>query len=244
MNLETAVILAAGVGSRLRPITDDRPKALVSVGAETIVGRACRLLSSHGAQKLVLATGYREDSLRRELASFADRLVLCRNERFDSTQNSVSLALCRPAISGAFVKLDGDVVFEPALLARLVALETDAELVVLVDSKRPRDAEAMKVRLDGARVLEFGKGIPLASAHAETIGVEWLSARGGERVLTAIDAHIARGEVGLYYEDVYSELVAAGALRAVALEVGDLKWTEVDTFEDLEHARALLGSGA
>jgi L-glutamine-phosphate cytidylyltransferase len=244
VKLETAVILAAGVGSRLRPITDDRPKALVAVGTETIIGRACRLLSSHGAEKLVLATGYREDSLRRELASFADRLAFCRNERFDSTQNSVSLALCRPEIGGAFVKLDGDVVFEPALLERLIALETDADLVVLVDSKRPRDAEAMKVRLDGERVLEFGKGIPLSRAHAETIGVEWLSARGGERVLAAIDAHVARGEVGLYYEDVYSELVAGGALRAIALEVGDLRWTEVDTFEDLEHARRLVASGA
>ncbi|RYE80403.1 MAG: hypothetical protein EOO74_02190 [Myxococcales bacterium] len=61
---EVGVILVAGVGSRLRPLTDDRPKALVEVGDETMLGRAVRLLLEHGVRELVLATGYREDAVR------------------------------------------------------------------------------------------------------------------------------------------------------------------------------------
>ena len=62
--VEAAVILVAGIGSRLRPITDTRPKALAPVGDETILGRAARLLLDFGISRLILATGYREDAVR------------------------------------------------------------------------------------------------------------------------------------------------------------------------------------
>jgi NDP-sugar pyrophosphorylase family protein len=67
MKTTAAVILVAGVGSRLRPITDDRPKALVDLDGETILGRAIRLLAEYGVRKVVLATGYREDAVRAAL---------------------------------------------------------------------------------------------------------------------------------------------------------------------------------
>ena len=65
---DAAVILVAGVGSRLRPLTDDRPKALMDLGGETILGRALRLLRSAGVHDIVLATGYREDQSRSALS--------------------------------------------------------------------------------------------------------------------------------------------------------------------------------
>ena len=60
----------------------------------------------------------------------------------------------------------------------------------------------------------------------------------------ALDAAIAAGERELYYEDVYSRLIGSGHLRAEAVPVRDLPWTEVDDFADLERARALVRSGA
>jgi choline kinase len=82
----------------------------------------------------------------------------------------------------------------------------------------------------------------LAASHAETIGIEGLSKRAGAAFFRAIAAHLERGERSLYYEDVYSELIRAGELVGRAIEVGDLAWTEVDTFEDLERARELMGA--
>src|ERR1700710_1153722 len=99
MKTTVAVILVAGIGSRLRPITDDRPKALVDIGGETILGRAVRLLASYGVRRVVLATGYREDAVRAAMrgAPVAE-VEYCKNPEFDRTQNSVSLALCRQAL--------------------------------------------------------------------------------------------------------------------------------------------------
>jgi choline kinase len=224
------------VGSRLRPLTDDRPKALMDLGGETILGRALRLLRSAGVQDIVLATGYREDQIRNALSRLGITARLIANPAFDSTQNSVSLALCRDALVGkSFFKLDGDVVFQPAVLERLQ--RSSADLAVAVDSARSLDEEAMKVRTEGDRICAFGKRIAVAEASAETIGIERLTRVAGDQVFSAMQAAIARGVRDRYYEDFYSELVQSGALVANSVEVGDLAWSEVDTFEDLERAR-------
>jgi choline kinase len=240
--VEAAVILVAGVGARLRPITDTRPKALAPVGDETILGRAVRLLLDFGISRLVLATSYREKAVRAALAGLASEVIYCPNPRYDSTQNSVSLALCREAVDGrSFFKLDGDVVFDPELLTRIAA--PHAELSAGVDSSRKLDAEAMKVIVEGRAIKRFGKSVPLAESHGESIGIERISSSASGRVFDALDERVAAGVTDLYYEDVYSEMIERGELRAEAADVSGLRWTEVDTFEDLEAARRLFTSG-
>jgi choline kinase len=245
MKTTVAVILVAGIGSRLRPITDDRPKALVDIGGETILGRTVRLLASYGVRKVVLATGYREDAVRAAMQAIRpeeqsiEAVEYCRNPAFDRTQNSVSLALCRSAIgSDAFFKLDGDVVFQRQVLERLDA--SSSELAVAVDAGRTLDAEAMKVTVSGVNINAFGKGIALAESAGESIGIERIRGKASSTLFEAMDVAIAGGETGLYYEDFYSRLIAEGALIAEAVPVADLPWTEVDDFSDLERARQLV----
>jgi choline kinase len=239
MTTRLAVILVAGIGSRLRPLTDDRPKALVEIGAgETILGRAVRLLVEHGVTRIVLATGYREDAVRASLASANVDITYRLNPRFDSTQNSVSLSLCADAVEDApFFKLDGDVVFRKEVLARLDSCSSS--LAVALDRTRRTDEEAMKVRLgDDMRIVELGKHISLDAAAGESIGIELVR----EGLTRKLFAALARARTDLYYEDVYSQLIGAGELEARAVDVGDLPWTEVDNHEDLQKARELVQS--
>lgn len=237
--VEAAVILVAGIGSRLRPITDTRPKALCPIGDETILTRAVRLLLDFGVSRLILATGYREDAVREALAGLSREVIFVPNPRYDSTQNSVSLALCERAVDGrSFFKLDGDVVFDPELLERIAA--PAAELAAGVDSGRMLDAEAMKVVTEQGRITRFGKDVPLAESSGESIGIERLKGAAVARVFNAISERVARGITNLYYEDVYSQLIGQGALEAAPADVSGLRWTEVDTFEDLETARQLF----
>jgi choline kinase len=237
--VEAAVILVAGVGSRLRPITDTRPKALAPVGDETILGRAVRLLLDFGVQRLILATGYREDAVRLALDGLENEVRFCPNPRYETTQNSVSLALCRAAVDGrSFFKLDGDVVFDPELLTRIAAPR--AELSAGVDSSRKLDEEAMKVVVEGSRITRFGKAVPLAASHGESIGIERIDSSASDKLFDALDAQIASGQTQLYYEDVYSQMIERGELVAEVADVSGLRWTEVDTFDDLEAARRLF----
>lgn len=244
----TAVLLVAGMGTRLLPLTSDRPKALVDVGGETILHRAVRVLHGHGVRRVVLATGYRQDAieqalaeLREELGSGEDGLttLIAPNAQYATTQNSVSLALCEEAVKGeGFFKLDGDVVFDARVLSRLDA--STSELAVAVDGKRLLDAEAMKVKTEGARITAFGKPLTVAESRGESIGIERLSAAAAARVFAALRESIGRGVTDRYYEDVYSDLVQDGQLSAEAVEVGDLAWTEVDDPTDLDNARELV----
>jgi choline kinase len=242
MVTRNAVILAAGVGSRLRPLTDDKPKALVPVGRRTILAHALDALRAAGVERLVVASGYREDALQAALREAPFEVVFRKNPRYESTQNSVSLAMCRDALErDAFFRLDGDVVFDAAILSRL-----DSEAIPIstaVDSRRALDLEAMKVRVDPRTglIAEFGKGIALSAASGESIGIERISMDASAPLFDALDEAGRRGETHLYYEDVYSRMIATGT-RARAVEVGDLRWCEIDSREDLAQAERLFGS--
>ncbi len=84
----------------------------------------------------------------------------------------------------------------------------------------------------------------LAPQHAlpqrRGLGIERIDAGFAPRLFAALQAAMERGATDAYYEDVYSELIAAGAVTARAVDVSDLRWSEIDTLEDLEAARVLF----
>lgn len=236
-----AVLLCAGVGSRLRPLTDDRPKSLVDVSGEPILLRAVRKLVDHGVRELVIASGYREDALKRALANAPIPVHFCPNEAYDRTQNSVSLLLCREAVGArAFYLLDGDVLFHPEILSRLD--EGEADLTVAVEHRTDMGEEEMKVLVEGDRVRAFGKGLDPRKSYGESIGM----ARIGERASSALFDELSRahgeGTTNLYYEDVFNHLIETGHV-VKAVDIGACPWIEVDTPEDLARAEALVRSG-
>lgn len=237
--MTTAVLLVAGVGSRLRPLTDARPKCLVPLGGETILHRQVRLLAAAGVTRLVLSTGFAAEAVHAALAGCALPCTFAHNPDYAATQNIVSLhRALAVAPPGDVVKLDGDVVFTTELMPRLLGRAADA--VVAVDDRQPVRDEAMKVRAVGGFAERFGKGIPVAEAAGESIGVEWFGARARGVLTEVVAAAVGAGRTDLYYEDVYSEVIARGVRMACA-GVGDLPWTEVDDRADLARAEALVG---
>jgi choline kinase len=236
-----AVLLVAGVGSRLKPVIGDTPKSLVDVGGETILARAVRLLANAGVRELVVATGYRRELIETALSTCPLSVRYCHNEAFDRTQNAVSLHLCAPAVRDlGFFKLDGDLLFRSEVLERLSCSE--APLAVAVDQGRRLGPEEMKVMVAGDRITAFGKHLDPTLCAGESIGLERIDARAAPDLFRAFKRVVEAGRAELYYEDVYGELVASG-LVAGRVDVTDLPWTEVDTPGDLAHARGLIASG-
>jgi choline kinase len=239
-NIRTAVVLVAGTGSRLRPLTDNAPKALVPLGTETILARLLRQLEACGIVHVVFATGFFESALRAAVSSSRVTFDFCFNQAYGTTQNAISLGCCADALAGEpFVKLDGDLVLDQRIIERVVA---DASpFSVAVDRTRKLDSEAMKVQLGTDNsIVDFGKGLPAGSADAESVGIESLDARSAGQVLGRIKELVRANVVDRYYEDVYAELIRESRIAAHAVEVSPLVWTEVDDFEDLHCARQLI----
>jgi choline kinase len=235
------VVLVAGIGQRLRPLTNDRPKALMDVGGETLLGRTVRLLVEAGVQEIILATGYKEEAIQSAMATCPVPVRYCWNEAFDRTQNSVSLWLCREAIADRpFFKLDGDLLFHPEVLQRLQ--EPTHGLVAAVDRKASLGEEEMKVLVDGELIRDFGKHLDPKLSYGESIGLERVSGVAVSLIFHALGECVDQGKNDLYYEDVYAQVIKNG-MNAGFADVSDLPWSEVDTFQDLEAARALVASG-
>lgn len=238
--MTAAVILAAGVGSRLRPLTDDRPKCLLSLGHETILGRMVRQLAAAGATSLTVATGYLAERVRESLAvaPLPCRFAHCPD--YATTQNAVSLLRAlEVAPDGPVLKLDGDLLIPDALLA--LALHGEGSKALVDDRAAPR-AEAMKVRCEGDRALRFGKDLDPALCRGESIGVERFTREDRARITASLRRAVGRGETGLYYEECYGDAIDEGASLWVA-SIGDVPWTEVDDLADLERARRIVRDG-
>ncbi len=238
-----AVVLVAGIGERLHPLTLHRPKALVEVGGESMLARSVRMLIAHGVEEIVLATGFEEGAVREAMRGVPVPVSYCPNPLFRSTQNGMSLLGCEEAVAGrSFYKLDGDLLFQPEVLRRLDA--AGGQLAVAVDRGVVLGAEEMKVQLrgDGRAIGAFGKGLELASCQGESIGVERVSGVAVSLLFHGLREAREAGETHLYYEDVYGRLIGRG-LEAEAVDVSDLVWTEVDTAEDLARADAMARAG-
>jgi choline kinase len=237
----TALILVAGVSSRLRPLTDTRPKCLLRLGDTTLLGHTLDALGRAGIAHFVLSAGYLEHQVRAAVEGLGEAVTVVSNPDHAQVQNVVSLARAlRAAPTGPVVKLDGDLVFGAELAQRF--LQAPGEALCLVDRQGALGAEEMKVQAapDGA-IARFGKDLDPTLCLGESIGFERFGAAARQALALALERALALGRTQVYYEEVYNDLIAQGlALRPVFTDASP--WTEVDTPEDYLRAQALWAS--
>jgi len=235
-----AIILSAGQGSRLLPLTADRPKCLVPLGRRSFIEWQVRQLEAGGVGDIVVVTGFRAAMVEAELARLTGPGLAVRtifNPFFGVSDNLGSCWLARGEMNQDFIVLNGDTLFESAVLARLLA-SPPAPITVTVDKKPRYDADDMKVRLEGARLLDIGKTLPPEQSHAESIGLLLFRGEGARAFAEAVDAAMRSAE-GLkwWYLRVIAGLAQRGVVSTASIE--GLEWGEMDYPQDLERLQAL-----
>lgn len=231
MTNHTAIILAAGVGSRLRPLTADRPKCLLDVGGQTLLDRQLEALRRAGVLDVAIVTGYRGDQIRARVDA---SVRIIDSPRFEDTNSLYSLWLARDCLTGGAVILNSDVLAPSALFSRLLrAPMADA---VLVDRQDHFEAEDMKVTLEGEFIKDFGKDLPPERSHAHNVGMAKFGPRGAERLRQCLERLVAAGGENDWAPMAYRDYAATWALGAVLTD--GLPWIEIDYLADLERARA------
>jgi len=233
------VILAAGVSSRLRPLTDDVPKCLLELGGRTILGMTLENLIANGIGDVVIVTGYREERIRafvRDAFPALD-IAFVRNDRFETTNNSYSLWLTERAVgSHGIVLLDSDIVFDRRIIG-LLAGSGHPDCLAMRRGAALGDEEVKVEVAPGGAIRRIGKDVPPAGAAGESIGIEKMSGEFLGALYRILGRMITGGKnVNMFYEAAFQEAIDGGAVIA-AVDVGGLQCIEIDTAEDLHAAR-------
>jgi choline kinase len=236
-----ALILAAGVGSRLAPLTDDRPKVLVDVGGRSFLLRHLDRLAAAGipAKDVVIVGGYRIDQIHKALAHAGHACTVIMNDQFAPWGNFNSVLVAEAALRGApFLQLDGDVIYDDRLLPRILA--APGEAVLAVDVREELDDETMKVIVENGRVTAVDKRLDPKRCHGEYIGVTRLSAGAGKLVFEELAKLPGENLSHEYYEHAFHRLTGSGRLPFSIVDVHDCKPLEIDNKDDLDRAEAIL----
>jgi choline kinase len=242
MAIEKAVILSAGKGSRLLPLTAERPKCLIDLSGKSLLEWQLDALQGAGIGDIVVVTGFREDLVDAVAAARAG-VRTAFNPFYHVADNLGSVWMAREELAGDTLLLNGDTLVSPRLLERVLAADT-GPIAITVDEKESYDSDDMKVLRDGDRLLRIDKALEPGSYNSESIGLLAFRGEGARTFVDQVD-RMMRGPDGTrrWYLRAIDALARDGAdVRTVSIR-GE-EWQEVDFPEDLEAAKALTARWA
>lgn len=233
MSITRAIILSAGQGSRLLPLTADRPKCLIEVGGRAILDHQIEALAASGVAAITIVAGYRIGHIEAHVAAARPGpSIEVRLNPFWATASSIgSVWAARDRLSGPFILLNGDTVYEPTLIADCAA-RFGPGLNLVVERVSTAEDDDMRVIVEGDRVVEVGKALPTDRAAHRSLGIVGTFDEDGDGYVATLDA-VLREENGAmrFHHAVVDRLARAGRVRAV--EVSPLHWQEIDQPEDI-----------
>jgi choline kinase len=235
------MVLAAGAGRRLEPLTKDLPKTLLPVdGERTILDVALGNLRAAGMEEVVVVTGFashRIEERKADLEAAHDvRLELVFNDKALEWNNAYSLWCARDHFDQGVVLCNGDTVHPASVEDSVLAARGDDDLVLAVDDVKTLGEEEMKVHLTAEGYLDrINKALDPATAQGEYIGVTLIEPHAADALADALKATFER-DPQLYYEDGFQELADRGG-KVRSASIGDVEWVEVDDHADLARAR-------
>lgn len=231
------IILAAGISSRLRPLTNDTPKCLLPVGGTPLLERTLRSLAWSGIDECVIVTGYYQEKVEQFATSLDLHLKIDFrfNPLFASTNNNYSLWVAgQVAARRDILLLDADILFDRRLIPLLLVAPYGNALIMRSGAELGQ--EEIKLELDASgRILTIGKEIDPKRATGESVGIEKFSASTASRLFEILGRRKDRNE---FYEASFQEMIDGGS-SVYAVDSGTYGCMEIDTAADLAAAQHL-----
>lgn len=232
-----AIILAAGRGSRLGALVEDRPKCLIEFGGKALLEWQLDALAAAGIDEAVVIVGFNGRRVEEKLEGRAGIRTI-HNPFYNVSDNLASLWLAREHFEGDVLVLNGDTLVSGDIVRTLLE-QGEEGINVTVDRKDAYDDDDMKVLREGRQVKAIGK--TLTQANAESIGMLLFRGSGTDlfrRTMTEMMYDPA--SLGRWFLSVVDQLAKQGAVSSVDIE--GRRWAEVDFPPDVETAKALVAS--
>jgi len=250
-----ALIIAAGMGRRLQPYTDEMPKCLVPIRGRSILARQLDAFRAHGVERFVIVRGYKADVLERRKAELGEGVSFVENTEFSTNNILQSMFKAGAELGEALYVTYADIVFATGVVGALAAAEGDFSLIVDRDFAKIYEgrtlhplpeAEVCAVDASGKMTAVGKRSTPVEQAYGEFIGLAKLSRAGAAKLADAyarVAATYAGRETepfgrntwrGAYLTDLFEHLIGEGQIfRPVDIHG---QWREIDTTQDLERA--------
>ncbi|MEM7492916.1 MAG: phosphocholine cytidylyltransferase family protein [Pseudomonadota bacterium] len=237
-----AIILAAGRGSRLLPLTENLPKCLLPVGDTTVLSLQLDTLEQAGIDEAIVITGFMAGSVEAELADRSGpmRVQTLFNPFFQVADNLASCWMARDFMKDDFVLINGDTLIEPALAKQVVESPTN-NIQVTIDKKPTYDSDDMKVTLDGTALMAIGKTLSAPETHGESIGFLRFMQDGPDLFREKLHQMMRTGDgVKAWFLSAIDALAKTDTLVST-YSIEGMTWAELDTMDDYAAIKAIFG---
>lgn len=238
-----AVILAAGLAKRLRPLTDSKPKCLLDINGKNLLQMTVENLLKCDINDFIFVTGYRENMIKEYLdLNFKNiNKIYITNTDFANNNNSYSLWMTKNYVKDNMLLLDSDILFDYRIVKKLL----DSEHQTCIALKNHKlDEEQIKVIIDGnGKVLEIGKDVEILKSAGESIGIEILSNDFLNEMFKILDRKILKeNNVNEFYETTFQEIINMknDKINMFGVDISEYECMEIDTIEDYENAKTVV----
>ncbi len=238
-----AVILAAGLAKRLRPLTNDIPKCLLDINGNNILTHIINNIVDVGVSDFIFVLGFKanmiEEYVKKKFNYIKCKFIL--NPDYPNNNNSYSLWLTKNEVRNDILLLDSDIIFDKLILKKLLESGYDTCLAL---KNHIADEEQIKVLLDNNnRILKIGKEVDIKKSAGESIGIEKLSKEFLNEMYKILDRKILKeNNVNEFYEVTFQELIDRNIdlFNIYAVDISEYECIEIDTLEDFKKAKKIL----
>jgi choline kinase len=235
-----AIILSAGQGRRLLPLTGNVPKCCLALDGKTLLAHQVESLAANGVDDIVVVTGFNHhvvDEVVRGLRSIYVRTLY--NPFYAVSDNLGTCWVARREMTTPFLLLNGDTLFEASTLAHLLSDERIYPITLAVDRKQRYDDDDMKINADGEQLNRVGKKLALDTVNGESIGMMVFNRAGADAFVQKVEQLMAGPDgLALWYLSAVDKLAAQGLVGISSIQGHD--WCEVDDLADFEHAEKVV----
>lgn len=234
-----ALILAAGLGTRLAPLTDDRPKSLVEVNGKPILFKQIENLYQNGIHDITIVSGYKAEMLEKMVHEKYSEIKIIESIDYASTNNMYSAYRAREEMEGqAFLMMNADVFYDASVITALMAFSGADAVVTDIGTYME---ESMKVVEREGRLVQIAKTVSAEEALGASIDVYKFSVEGGKAFFAKCKEYIEeKKELKLWSEVALNDILREVKFRACPL---DGRWLEIDNHDDLAAAEKLFAEG-
>jgi len=242
-----AIILAAGKGERLMPLTSDTPKSLLELeNGTTLLESQLITINKTAIDKVVIVTGYLTEKIESKVQRYSKEynidIQIIYNPFFDISNNLLSLWQARHEMESDFIIINGDDIFNDSVLLGLLEHDKNELITMVIDRKETYDEDDMKLIVENGRILEVSKKIPLNEANGESIGMIRVSGEAKDIMVDTMERMVRnKKNMQVFYLAMIQELINQGIVVGYH-EISSKDWAEIDFHPDLEDIRKKIST--